>query len=246
MVWAKGKGARIATWEIMPLYVVLLGAPGAGKGTQARLLGQALEIPQVSSGDLFRGNLQQETELGLAAQSYMDRGELVPDDVTVRMVIERLSDGDCERGAILDGFPRTLGQAAAFDGALAYRGHQVAVALLICVSDETVIKRLSGRWICRDCQAMYHQVFDPPREPTRCDQCGGRLYQRLDDQPDTVRNRLLVYYKQTGPLVGYYFARGILREVEGEQAIEAVHADLVAAVRKDDHSEISFCSGAHA
>lgn len=180
------------------------------------------------------------------AESYMGRGELVPDDVTVGMIIQRLRHPDCERGAILDGFPRTLAQAAAFDGALANRGHQISMALLIRVSDETVIERLSGRWICRDCQAMYHARFNPPREPTRCDQCGGRLYQRLDDQPDTVRNRLLVYYRQTGPLVGYYFARGILREVEGEQGIEALHADLVAAVRKDDHSEISFCFGPHA
>jgi len=227
----------------MPLYVVLLGAPGAGKGTQARLLARALEIPQVSSGDLFRENLREETELGLAAESYMGRGELVPDDVTVRMIIERLSHPDCRRGAILDGFPRTLAQAAALDSALADRGQQIFRALLIRVSDETVIERLSGRWICQDCQAMYHALFNPPREPGRCDQCGGRLYQRLDDQPDTVRNRLLVYYKQTGPLVGYYFARGILSEVEGEQGIEALHADLVAAVRKDDHSEISLCSG---
>ena len=230
----------------MPLYVVLLGAPGAGKGTQARLLARALQIPQVSSGDLFRENLREETELGLVAKSYMERGELVPDDVTMRMIIERLSHPDCKRGAILDGFPRTLAQAAALDRALADRGQQIFRALLIRVSDETVIERLSGRWICQDCQAMYHALFNPPREPGRCDQCGERLYQRLDDQPDTVRNRLLVYCKETGPLVGYYFARGILSEVGGEQGIEALHADLVAAVRKDDHSEISLCSGPHA
>jgi len=217
-------------------YIILLGPPGAGKGTQARLLAGALGIPQVSSGDLFRENLREETELGLLAKSLMDRGELVPDDVTVRMVIERLSHADCEGGAILDGFPRTLAQAAALDGALAQEGHEISAALLIQVSDETVIKRLSGRWICRDCQAMYHIPFNPPREPGRCDQCGGPLYQRQDDQPDTVRNRLLVYYKQTAPLVGYYFARGILVEIDGEQEIEAVQADLLAAVRDDDHS----------
>jgi len=217
-------------------YIILLGPPGAGKGTQARLLAGALGIPQVSSGDLFRENLREETELGLLAKSLMDRGELVPDDVTVRMVIERLSHADCEGGAILDGFPRTLAQAAALDGALAHEGHEISAALLIQVSDETVIKRLSGRWICRDCQAMCHIPFNPPREPGRCDRCGGPLYQRQDDQPDTVRNRLLVYYKQTAPLVGYYFARGILVEIDGEQEIEAVQADLLAAVRDDDHS----------
>ena len=230
----------------MPLYVILLGVPGAGKGTQAQLLAQALGVPHVSSGDLFRENLREETELGLAAKSYMNQGELVPDDVTVCMIMERLSHRDCERGAILDGFPRTLAQGAALDEALADRGHRILVALLIRVSDKTVIERLSGRWICRDCQAVYHTLFSPPREPGRCDKCGGSLYQRLDDQPETVRNRLLVYYKETGPLVGYYFARRILREVEGEQGIEAVHADLLAAVRNDDHSKISFCPGPHA
>lgn len=208
-----------------------MGPPGAGKGTQARLLAGALDILQVSSGDLFRENLQEETELGLLAKSFMDRGELVPDDVTVRMVIERLSHADCEGGAILDGFPRTLAQAVALDEALCHQRHEISAALLIRVSDETVVKRLSGRWVCRDCQAVYHTLFHPPREPGRCDRCGGPLYQRPDDQPDTVCNRLLVYYKQTAPLVGYYFARGILVEIDGEQGIEAVQADLLAAVR---------------
>jgi adenylate kinase len=225
------------------LYIILLGPPGAGKGTQARLLAGTLGIPQISSGDLFRENLRGETELGLLAKAYMDRGELVPDDVTVRMVMEWLShpDGSAELagaregGAILDGFPRTLAQAAALDEALSHQGHEISAALLIQVSDETVIERLSGRWICRDCQAMYHTLFNPPREPGRCDECGGPLYQRPDDQPHTVRNRLLVYYKQTAPLVGYYFAHGILMEIDGEQGIEAVQADLMAAVRGDDH-----------
>jgi len=218
-----------------PLYIILLGPPGAGKGTQAWLLAEALGIPQVSSGDLFRENLREGTELGLLAKSYMGRGELVPDEVTVHMVMERLGRPDCEGGVILDGFPRTLPQAAALDEALAHQGHEISVVPLIQVSDETVIERLSGRWICQDCQAMYHTSFNPPRELGRCDRCGGPLDQRPDDQPDTVRNRLLVYYKRTAPLVGYYFAHGILVEIDGEQQIEGVQADLLAAVRGDDH-----------
>jgi adenylate kinase len=206
------------------------------------MLAEALGSRQISSGDLFRENLREETELGLLARSYMDRGELVPDDVTVRMVMDRLGRGDCTEGAILDGFPRTLAQAAALDEALMREGmggagrHQVSAAVLIQVSDEAVIERLSGRWICRDCQAMYHTLFNPPDQPGICDQCGGPLYQRSDDEPDTVRNRLLVYYKQTAPLVGYYFAHQILLEVDGEQGIDAVQADILAAVKNHDRA----------
>jgi len=226
-----------------PLYIVLLGPPGAGKGTQAQLLSAALGIPHVSSGDLFRENLQRETELGLLAKSYMDRGVLVPDDVTVRMVMDRLGRSDCTRGAILDGFPRTLEQAVALDEALACRGQRLSAALLIEVSDEEVVERLSGRRVCRDCQAVYHVRFNPPKVLGVCDRCGGPLYQRADDQPETIRRRLFVYYKQTSPLVGYYFAPraggfgkdGILVRIDGEREIEAVHADLVAAVRGDGH-----------
>jgi len=219
-----------------PLYIILLGPPGAGKGTQARLLAEALNIPQLSSGDLFRENLREGTELGLLAKSYMEKGELVPDDVTVRMVMERLSRPDCEEGAILDGFPRTLTQAVTLDEALAHRGRKISVVLLIQVSDEEVIRRLSGRWVCQNCGAVYHTIFNPPRKPGRCDQCGGPLYQREDDRPDTVRNRLLVYYKQTAPLVGYYFAHGLLVEINGEQDVGAVQVDLLAAIgNKDDH-----------
>jgi adenylate kinase len=236
------KGAEAVSSRSRPLYIVLLGPPGAGKGTQAQLLSEALGIPRVSSGDLFRENLRKETELGLLAKSYMDQGELVPDDVTVRMVMDRLAQPDCERGAILDGFPRTLEQAAALDDALADQSHHLSAALLIEVSDEEVVERLSGRWVCRDCEAVYHMRFNPPSKPGACDKCGGPLYQRADDQPDTIRNRLLVYYKQTSPLAGYYFAprpgalrkAGILVRVDGEQDIDAVHADLVAAVTDDD------------
>jgi adenylate kinase len=237
------KGAETVSSRSQPLYIVLLGPPGAGKGTQAQLLSEAFGIPHVSSGDLFRDNLQQETELGLLAKSYMERGELVPDDVTVKMVIDRLHREDCEAGALLDGFPRTLEQAAALDEALAMQGHHLSAALLIDVSDEEVVARLSGRRVCRDCGAVYHTRYNPPSKPGVCDQCGGPLYQRADDRPETVRNRLLVYYRQTSPLVGYYFAPrpgalrkgGILKRVDGEQDIEAVQAHLVAAVSADDH-----------
>ncbi|MCX7668773.1 MAG: adenylate kinase, partial [Anaerolineae bacterium] len=193
------------------LFIVMLGAPGAGKGTQARLLSEALGLPQISSGDIFRENLKNQTPLGLLAKQYMDKGELVPDDVTINMVMERLGRPDCVGGAILDGFPRTLAQAAALDRALAGQGRRVKLVPLLEVDDDVVIHRLAGRRVCRECQAMYHLEFNPPADPTRCDKCGGELYRRADDDPETVRNRLFVYYKQTAPLVGYYFAHGVLK-----------------------------------
>jgi len=211
-------------------FVVLLGPPGAGKGTQAKLLAQAFGIPHVSSGDLFRDHLGRKTELGLLAKGYMDRGDLVPDDVTVGMVIERLSRPDCQKGTLLDGFPRTLSQAAALDDALGERGQQVGVAPLIQVRDEEVTRRLTARRSCRDCGAVYNLVFKPPGAEGVCDVCGGELYQRDDDNPETVRNRLYTYYKETSPLIGYYFAKGLLVEVSGEQGIDDVQTDLRATV----------------
>jgi adenylate kinase len=216
-----------------PLYIVLLGVPGAGKGTQARMLGEALGIPQVSSGDIFRENLKNGTPLGLLAQQYMERGALVPDDVTINMVMERLMRPDCARGAILDGFPRTLAQADSLDRALISAGVQIGRVPLLEVSDEAVIERLAGRRVCRNCQAVYHVVFSPPAVEGICDQCGGELYRRSDDEPDTVRNRLFVYYKQTAPLVGYYFAHGVLIGIEGDRPVDEVQADLLAAVREE-------------
>lgn len=214
----------------MGRFVVLLGSPGAGKGTQAKLLAQALGIPHVSSGDLFRDNLGRKTELGLLAKRYMDRGALVPDDVTIRMVAERLNRPDCASGAILDGFPRTLEQADALDGLLEERGQRVAIVPLIQVRDEEVVRRLAARRTCRKCGAVYNLVSDPPRVAGVCDACGGELYQRDDDTPETVHNRLYTYYKETAPLIGYYFAKKLLVEIDGERAIEDVQADLRAAV----------------
>lgn len=216
-------------------FVVLLGPPGAGKGTQAELLAQALGVPHVSSGDLFRDHLGRGTALGLLARGYIEQGGLVPDDVTVGMVIERLSQSDCRTGVILDGFPRTLGQAVALDGALSERGQQVTVVPLVQVRDEEIVRRLTARQTCRDCGAVYNLVFNPPRVEGVCDACGGGLYRRDDDDLETVHNRLYTYYKETAPLIGYYFARGLLVEINGEQTIEDIQADLravVAASRK--------------
>lgn len=213
-----------------PLFIIMLGAPGAGKGTQARLLSEALNLPQISSGDIFRENLKNATPLGLLAKKYMDTGALVPDDVTIAMVIDRLTRADCGNGAILDGFPRTLPQADALDKSLAAKDLRVQRVPLLEVSDEAVISRLAGRRVCRDCQAMYQVEFNPPKVEGVCDVCGGQLYQRSDDAPETVRNRLFVYYKQTAPLVGYYYAHSLLVTIDGEQSMEKVQADLLAAI----------------
>ncbi|MEZ4716953.1 MAG: adenylate kinase [Caldilineaceae bacterium] len=208
-------------------YLVLLGVPGAGKGTQARLLEEKLGIPQISTGDIFRYNLKNETELGLLAKSYMDKGELVPDEVTIRMVADRLSQEDCAEGAIMDGFPRNLMQAAAFDEMTAPYGG-VTLAPLITISDEEAMRRITGRRVCRTCGATYHVDFNPPQQEGVCDVDGGELYQRDDDKPETVRNRLYVYYKQTSPLVGYFFAKDLLAELDGSLPIEEVQATLLA------------------
>jgi adenylate kinase len=211
--------------------MIMLGPPGAGKGTQARMLSESLGLPQISSGDIFRENLKNQTELGLLAKQYMDRGELVPDDVTIGMVMDRVSRPDCANGVIFDGFPRTLAQADALDKALAAQGKSVRLVPLLEVNDDVVVGRLAGRRVCRNCQAMYQLEFNPPKVEGQCDKCGGELYRRADDEPETVRNRLFVYYKQTAPLVGYYFAHRVLAAMDGDRSIDEVQADLQAAVR---------------
>jgi adenylate kinase len=216
--------------DIMSTVLVLLGPPGSGKGTQAKRLVDVLGTPHVSSGDLFRHHLSRETELGLMAKSYMEQGELVPDDVTARMVIDRISRPDCEDGVILDGFPRTLTQAEALDRALESRGQEVTLVPLIQVSDAEVMRRLTARRVCEECGAVYNLLFNPPEEEGVCDVCGGNLYQREDDNPETVRHRLYTYYKETSPLIGYYFAQGLLTEIDGEQSVEEVHEDLREAI----------------
>jgi adenylate kinase len=216
--------------EARRTYLVLLGVPGAGKGTQARMLEETLGIPQISTGDLFRYNLKNETELGKLAKSYMDRGDLVPDEVTIRMVEDRLQNEDCSRGAIFDGFPRNLIQAQALDQITAEHGG-VGMAPLITLEDDEAMRRVTGRRVCRTCGAVYHVEFNPPKEEGKCDIDGGELYQRDDDKAETVKNRLYVYYKQTSPLVGYYFAKGLLVEVDGAQPIATVKTELLARLK---------------
>lgn len=211
-------------------YVVLLGVPGAGKGTQAKLLEQATGLPQISTGDIFRYNLKNQTPLGVLAKGYMDQGLLVPDDVTIRMVEERLQMPDCARGAIMDGFPRTLAQAAAFDKLVAPYGG-VTVVPMINVEDDETIRRISGRRSCKVCGAVYHLIYNPPQVEGVCDNDGSVLSQRDDDKEETVRNRLYVYYKQTAPLVGYFYAKGLLAEVDGSRSIDEVQAALLALVK---------------
>ena len=213
-----------------PLFIVLLGGPGAGKGTQAERLAQTLGIPQVSTGDLFRENLKKETELGQLAKGYMERGELVPDEVTVAMVRERLSRPDAAGGAILDGFPRTIEQAESLAGILEELGAELAVVPYIKVPEDMLLARLAGRWTCRKCGAMCHQLFSPPQVAGVCDRCGGELYQRPDDTPETQRHRIEVYFDQTAPLIDYYRAKGLLVEVDGERDIETVQAELLSVV----------------
>ena len=213
-----------------PKYIVLLGPPASGKGTQAARLKEMLDLPHVASGDLFRENLKNETELGQKAKVYMDRGELVPDDVTIAMVMERLSRPDCADGALLDGFPRTIAQAEALDQALAEQGHEISVVPYVAVPDDVLIERVSGRRLCRLCGESYHVRFNPPKQPGVCDNDGGELYQRDDDKPETVRKRLQVYWEQTSPLIDYYRDRGVLVEVDGDQSIDDVTSDLRAAI----------------
>ncbi|MFZ2489218.1 MAG: adenylate kinase [Anaerolineae bacterium] len=214
-----------------PVYVIFIGPPGAGKGTQAAMLEKELGLKQVSSGDLFRENLKNQTELGLLAKSYMDRGELVPDDVTIRMVQDRMQRPDTAKGVILDGFPRTLEQASALDAMLASQGSRISLTPVLTVPDDDLIARLTGRRVCRNCGATYHILFNPSKVENVCDACGGELYQRSDDSLETVRNRLYVYYKQTSPLIGYYYAQGLVKTIDGSQDINVVKQALLDAIR---------------
>jgi adenylate kinase len=214
-----------------PLYIVMLGAPGAGKGTQAKKIAQELSLVHISTGDLFRENLKNETELGKLAQQYMNKGELVPDDVTVRMVEERLSRPDCKNGAVLDGFPRNPDQARAFDAILAKMGHQINLVPFIKVPDEVLVERLSGRWMSPSGR-VYHEKYNPPVVKWIDDIDGSQLYQREDDKPETVRHRIEVYNQQTAPLIDYYQDKGLLVEIDGTQPIEDVTADIMKAIEE--------------
>lgn len=213
----------------MAMYIVMLGPPGAGKGTQAKKLAQSLGLVHVSTGDLFRENLKNETELGKLAQTYMNAGELVPDDVTVRMVEDRFSRPDCASGAVLDGFPRTPAQAQALAELLDKLGSQVNVVPYVKVPDDVLVERLSGRWMSQSGR-VYHEKYNPPVVKWIDDIDGTQLYQREDDKPKTVRHRIEVYNEQTAPLINYYQEQGLLVEIDGTQSIESVFADLMEAV----------------
>lgn len=212
--------------------IVLLGPPGAGKGTQAEIISKQFGIAHISSGDLFRENIKNQTELGRKAKSFMDKGELVPDDLTISMVKDRIQKPDCAKGALLDGFPRTPAQAEALDKMLAEMKHKIKLVPFISVEPERLVKRLSGRWTCRAQGHVYHMEFHPPKVAGKCDEDGSELYQREDDKVETVRNRIQVYSTQTTPLIEYYRKLGLLAEINGELPIEEVSKELAEKIQK--------------
>jgi adenylate kinase len=211
----------------MGTYLVLLGPPGAGKGTQAQNISKSLGLPHISSGDIFRENLKNKTELGKQAESFINRGALVPDDLTIAMIRERLSRPDCKDGALLDGFPRTPPQAEALDATLLEFGEKVDAVPYIKVDEKVLVERLSGRWTCVAKGHVFHEKYNPSREPGICDHDGSILYQREDDKPETVINRIKVYFEQTEPLIAYYRQRELLLEVDGAKPIDEVSEELL-------------------
>jgi adenylate kinase len=213
------------------MYIIMLGAPGAGKGTQADILSKEMNLSHIASGDLFRQALERKTKVGLLARSYMDKGELVPDDVTIKMILERINQPDCASGCIFDGFPRTLQQAKALDKALKEQGKSVDKAIYIEVTNEELVKRLSGRWLCRICQTPYHLTDSPPKTPRKCDKCGGELYQRSDDREETVKGRLNVFFAQTAPILDYYEKQSKLIRVNGNLGIQVVAREMISALK---------------
>ena len=217
--------------------LVLVGPPGAGKGTQAQYIAETLGVPQISTGDIFRSHVSQGTPLGLEAKAFMDRGDLVPDDVTVNMVRERLREEDAREGFLLDGFPRTVPQAQTLDDILAETDHKLDVVLELVVDDDEVIRRLSGRRTCRTCNHIWHIDFDPPSVTGVCDIDGGDLYQRDDDQAETIANRLKVYANETAPLVGYYASRGLLVGIDATGPVDDVTQRAIDALRPLQHGE---------
>lgn len=207
--------------------IIMLGAPGAGKGTQAKMIAAKYGIPHVSTGDIFRANIKNGTELGKKAKTYMDAGQLVPDSLTVDLLIDRISQADCANGYVLDGFPRTIPQAECLEKALSERGEAVDFAINVEVPDSNIVNRMGGRRACVTCGATYHIVHIPPKKEGICDKCGSELILRDDDKPETVQNRLKVYHEQTQPLIDFYNAKGVLKEVDGTQDMNAVFEDIV-------------------
>lgn len=213
------------------MYLILLGPPGTGKGTQAKIVAERLNLAHIATGDMFRQAVQQQSELGLQAKSYMDKGELVPDELTVSMLLERINQPDAQAGTLLDGYPRTLKQALALDAALSGQGKAVDGAIQITASDEEIVRRLGGRWLCPNCGDIYHGESRPPNKAGVCDSCGGELRQRDDDKPEVVRTRL---ERQRPPqeLLAHYRDQGKLHDVDGEQQVDAVTRDLLAAIER--------------
>ena len=207
--------------------IIMLGAPGAGKGTQAKQIADKYHIPHISTGDIFRANIKNGTELGKEAKEYMDKGLLVPDELTVRLLLDRVAQDDCKNGYVLDGFPRTIPQAEVLDKELTKLGDSVDFAVDVDVPDENIIRRMSGRRACLNCGATYHIVNIPPKKEGICDVCGSELVLRDDDQPETVKNRLKVYHEQTQPLIEYYTGKGVLRTVDGTLPMEEVFDAIV-------------------
>ena len=208
--------------------IVMLGAPGAGKGTQAKMIAEKYTIPHISTGDIFRANIKEGTPLGLEAKSYMDQGKLVPDELTVKILLDRVSKDDCQNGYVLDGFPRTIPQANVLKEALAKQNDKIDFAINVDVPDENIVRRMSGRRACVTCGATYHIEHVPPKTEGVCDKCGSALILRDDDKPDTVLNRLKVYHDQTQPLIDFYNNEGILKEVDGTIDVKDVFANIVA------------------
>lgn len=210
--------------------LILMGPPGAGKGTQAEMLTKHYKIPHISTGDMFRAAIKEGTPLGMKAKSYLDTGALVPDEVTIGIVAERLAQADCSNGFLLDGFPRTAAQADALAKILSDLNMGLDGVVNIELDDDILLERLTGRRVCRQCSATYHVIFKPPRDDDKCDICGGELYQRSDDTLETSQNRLKVYNDQTEPLIAYYSEQGLLRRIQGDQEIEEVFQDIIDAL----------------
>ncbi|MCI8928507.1 MAG: adenylate kinase [Lachnospiraceae bacterium] len=208
--------------------IIMLGAPGAGKGTQAKMIAEKYGIPHISTGDIFRSNIKDGTELGMEAKKYMDQGLLVPDELTVKILLDRVARADCRNGYVLDGFPRTIPQAEVLDQALEKIGDQIDFAVNVSVPDENIVKRMSGRRACVGCGATYHIEHIPPKKEGICDTCGMELILREDDKPETVQNRLNVYHSQTQPLIEFYQKKGILQTVDGTVDMKAVFDAIVA------------------
>ena len=210
--------------------IIMLGAPGAGKGTQAKMIAEKCGIPHISTGDIFRANIKNGTELGMKAKSYMDQGQLVPDDVTIGMLLDRISQEDCAEGYVLDGFPRTIPQAESLTKALEERGESMDYAINVDVPDQAIVTRMAGRRACLACGATYHIVYNAPKKENVCDVCGEGLILRDDDKPETVQKRLTVYHDQTKPLIDYYGKAGILVTVDGTQDLNKVFEDIVSVL----------------